>query len=257
MVTATKSAQRGQPQQLRIAGGHTGRKDINVNETERWVSLVGGGAVAAYGLTRGDLLGLALAVGGGFLLHRGLTGHCMGYAALGVSTTERHGSATSVAAGHGVKVERTMTINAPPDKLYKFWRKLENLPQFMHHLESVTVNGDISHWVAKGPLGKRVEWDAQIINDKPNEVIAWKSLEGSMVDNAGSVHFTKAPGGRGTEVRVVLKYDPPAGKVGDFIAWMFRKSADQEVKEELRHFKQLMETGEVATVEGQTSCRLR
>jgi uncharacterized membrane protein len=232
---------------LQTTNGHSRWSDVNVGETERLASIIGGGALAIYGLNNGGWLGLALAVGGGMLVQRGLTGHCACYEAFGVSSAEEHGPATSVAAGKGVKVEKTVTINETPEKLYQFWRNLENLPRFMHHLESVSVNGSVSHWVARGPLGTHVEWDATIINDRENELIAWQSLQGSTVDNAGSVHFTPAPGGRGTEVKVILKYDPPAGKAGAFVARLFGKAPEQEIKEELRHFKQLMETGEVIT----------
>jgi uncharacterized membrane protein len=126
----------------------------------------------------------------------------------------------------------------------------------MKHLESVKVTGgDRSHWVAKGPAGTSVEWDAEVYNEKENELIAWRSLEGSQVDNAGSVHFESAAGGRGTIVRVVLKYDPPAGKLGAVVARLFGESPAQQIDEDLRRFKQLMETGETATTEGQPSGR--
>jgi uncharacterized membrane protein len=148
-----------------------------------------------------------------------------------------------------------MTINRSPQDLFNFWRNLENLPRFMRHLESVQNFGQRSHWVARGPLGVRVEWDAEIYRERPNEMIAWRSLEGADVDNTGSVHFTPAPVGRGTEVRVVLKYDPPAGKAGAAVAKLFGKAPEQQIREDLRRFKQLMEAGEVPTTEGQTSCR--
>jgi uncharacterized membrane protein len=112
-----------------------------------------------------------------------------------------------------------------------------------------------SHWVAKAPAGTTVEWDAEVYNEKENEMIAWRSLEGSQVDNAGSVHFTPAPGGRGTQVRVVLKYDPPAGVIGAAVARLFGESPAQQIDEDLRRFKQLMEAGEVATTTGQPSGR--
>ncbi len=231
-----------------------GAKRINVGETERWLSVLGGSILGVFGLSRRSLPGLALAAVGGSLIYRGLTGHCHLYEALGLDTGG-HGEATSVPAGHGVKVIRSITINRTPEELYRFWRNFENLPRFMHHLVSVTTTGNRSHWVACGPMGKQVAWDAEIINEEPNRLIDWRSLEGSEVATAGSVHFTPAPGGRGTEVEVVMKYDPPAGKVGSLIAWLFGKEPGQQVQEELRRFKQLMETGEVPTTEGQPSCR--
>jgi hypothetical protein len=140
--------------------------------------------------------------------------------------------------------------------LYQFWRNFENLPKFMHHLESVQNTGDNrSHWVARGPLGTRVAWDAEVITERPNELIGWRSLEGSQADTAGSVHFTPAPGDRGTEVRVVMKYNPPLGKVGAAIAWLFAQEPGQQVADDLRRLKQLMETGEIPTTAGQPTGR--
>jgi uncharacterized membrane protein len=218
---------------------------------ERWLSVLGGTALGLFGLSRRSLGGLALGALGGSLVYRGLSGHCACYQALGISTAEEHGPATSVPAGHGVKVEESITVNKPAAELFRFWRNFENLGRFMDHLESVRVEGHRSHWVACGPLGTRVEWDAEIINERPNEVIAWRSLPGSEIDTAGSVHFRPLPGDRGTEVRVSLKYDPPAGKVGAAVARLFGQSPQSRVREDLRRFKQFMETGEVATTAGQ------
>src|SRR5207248_82918 len=158
---------------------------------------------------------------------------------------------TSVPAGSGCKVEKTITINKPASELYGYWRNLENLPRFMRHLESVTADGNRSHWVAKAPLGTSVSWDAEIITERPNELIGWRSLPGSTVDTAGSVHFGQAPGGRGTEVHVTLKYDPPAGKVGATVANWLGEAPEQEIAEDLSTFKRMMEAGEIPTTQGQ------
>lgn len=232
---------------------------VNVGDWERLASGVAGGLLAAYGLTQRTPAGLALSAAGGALIYRGFTGHCYCYDALGIETaTHPHGPLASVRAGSGVKVEKSLTINRPPDELYWFWRRLENLPYFMSHLESVQSTGPlITHWVAKGPLGMRVEWDAEIHNEEINRMIAWRSLEGSEVDTAGSVHFEPAPANRGTVVRVVLKYDPPAGKAGALIARLFGEAPEQQIQEDLRRFKQIMEAGEFSTTQGQTSCRER
>jgi uncharacterized membrane protein len=212
----------------------------------------GGGVLALYGLSRGSLGGLALAGLGGILAYRGLTGHCEVYHALGISTAEPHSSQASIPAGEGVKIERSITINRTPEELFRFWRNFENLPRVMSYLESVKdLGNNRSHWVACGPLGYRVEWDAEVITERPNELIGWRSLPGSEVDTAGSVHFTRAPGGRGTEVRVTLKYDPPMGKMGHAIARLFGRSPDAEIAEDLRCLKQRMETGETPTTQGQ------
>jgi uncharacterized membrane protein len=154
-----------------------------------------------------------------------------------------------------VQVRKAITINRPAEDLYRFWRDFSNLSRFMHHLESVQVIDDRrSHWKAKAPLGRTVEWDAEVTEDRTNERLAWRSLEGADVPNHGSVSFEPAPGGRGTTVRVDLHYEPPGGVVGATIAQLFGREPGQEVQEDLRAFKQLMETGDVvqsdATVKG-------
>ena len=145
-----------------------------------------------------------------------------------------------------IRTKRSVTVNRPVEEVYEFWRNFENLPQFMRHLESVTVTSEkVSHWVAKAPAGKSVEWDAELTEDRPNELIAWKSLPGSSVYNAGEVQFARAPGDRGTELRVTIEYDPPFGKLGSKIAMLWREEPGQQVADDLRHFKQVMETGEI------------
>ena len=227
--------------------------EVNVGNTERLASVIGGSAVALYGLSRGSLGGVALALVGGVFVYRGATGHCPAFSALGISSADEDtGSATSVAYGRGIRVEKSVTINRDASEIYEFWRKLENLPRFMEHLESVTTYDDKrSHWIAKGPAGKSVEWDAEIINEVPNELIGWRSLEDSEVDNAGSVQFRRAAGGRGTEVRVTMRYDPPGGALGAVVAKLFGEEPGQQVEGDLRRLKSLLEAGEVPTTEGQ------
>jgi uncharacterized membrane protein len=237
-------------------GGH-GASPVNVHESERLASNIGGGVLVLAGMLRGGLGGLTMTLIGGTLLYRGVTGHCHLYEALGASTAdEGRGPSGSVPAQHGGRVEEAVTIDRSPEELYRFWRNFENLPRFMEHLKSVTVTGgDRSHWVAEGPLGQSVEWDAEIHNERANELIAWRSLAGSQVETAGSVHFSPAAEGRGTEVRVNLKYNPPAGQLGIAVAKLLGASADQQVRDDLRRFKQIMETGEIPATEGQTSGR--
>lgn len=240
------------------ADAETGESGVNVNQTERWISGLAGGALALYGLTRRTWGGAALALVGGTLIARGSTGHCYMYDALGVNTagTETGNPLVSVPAGHGIKVEKSVTVNRSPEEVYRFWRDFQNLPRFMNHLESVSDLGSgRSHWVAKAPAGKTVEWDAEVYNEKENELIAWRSLEGADVDNAGSVRFEPAPEGRGTVVRVTLKYDPPAGKLGSLVAKLWGEEPSQQIDEDLRRFKQVMEAGEIPTTEGQPSGR--
>lgn len=230
---------------------------VNVGPIERWACGVGGGILMVQGLKQRGIGGMALAALGGMLAYRGATGHCALYQTLGVNTAhDEQGPASSVPARQGVKVVQSVIISRPAAELYQFWRRLENLPHVMRHLKSVTSTGaNRSHWVAEGPLGLSAEWDAEVYNDRENALIAWRSLEGSQVETAGSVHFVPAAGNRATEVHVSLKYNPPAGQAGIAIARLFGKSAGQQVREDLRRFKHTMEAGELPSASGQSACR--
>lgn len=226
---------------------------VNVGRTERYLSLAAGGALTAYALRHRGVPGGLAALAGAALLYRGGTGHCPINEAVGRDTAHGHGHATIADAGSdtrqrlggrgGVHVDDTVTISRPVAEVYRFWRNFENLPQFMRHLESVSMReGGISHWVARGPAGTKVEWDARIINEVEEKVIGWQSLEGSTVSTAGSVTFEQASGG-GTRVRVHFQYDPPAGRLGAAVARLFGEEPNQQVRDDLRRFKELMETG--------------
>ena len=231
---------------------------VNVGETERLISGLGGATLLAIGLSRGSLGGVGLAILGGALLYRGATGHCAMYEAMGADTSSGKDWLTAGSDVHrGVKVRRTYTIGRSPEECYRYWRDLGNLPRFMTHLISVQVIDERrSHWVAKAPAPwGQVEWDAEIISDEPNALISWRSLRDADIDNAGSVRFQPAPGGRGTEVTVELNYEPPGGQLGVTLARLLGEEPKTQVEEDLRRFKQIMETGEVPTVVGQTSGR--
>src|SRR5262249_21381121 len=158
-----------------------------------------------------------------------------GYQLLGIGGPQ--GPNAAVEAGAGLKVEQAVTVNATVDEVYRFWRDFTPLPEFMEHVRRVELlDGNRSRWAAEAPLGMRVRWNAGVIEDKPNQVISWRSLPGSDVDTAGSVHFRMAPGGRGTEVRVGLKFDPPAGKLGSFVARLFGENPEQTVRGDLQRF---------------------
>jgi uncharacterized membrane protein len=155
-----------------------------------------------------------------------------------------------------VHVETSITIDKSPAELYRFWRDFTNLPRFMRNLESVTeLDETRSHWVANAIGNARVEWDAEIYNEKENELIAWRSLENADVVNAGSVRFQAAPAGRGTYVRVTVNYNPPAGYLGASFAKLLGAEPAQLIKDDLRRLKQIMEAGELATIDGQPSGR--
>ncbi len=224
---------------------------VNVGPVERGISLASGLALMAYVLSRRPRLGVPLVLDAGYLLYRGATGHCVFYQRLGINRSEVNGH-------EGIKVERAVTVNRPREELYRMWRNFENLPRFMQHLESVRVDSSDrgrSHWVAKAPVGKTIEWDAEVIEERENELLVWKSLPGSSVESMGRVEFMDAPAGRGTIVHVSMHYNPPAGSFGAAVARLFREEPGLQIKNDLHHFKQIMETGEVATVDGQPSGR--
>jgi uncharacterized membrane protein len=223
----------------------------NIGGSERAFSVAAGLGLAAIGLARGRLSGLALTAMGAGLLWRGFTGRCQCYAALGLNTAApKHNPAVGVSAQHGYKVEKTITINRRPGDLYQYWRRLENLPQVMSHLKQVQqIDTQRSHWVAEGALGKDVQWDAEIHNERENEMIAWRSLPGGDVDTAGSIHFKPSHNG-GTEVRVSMKYNPPAGKLGAQVAALFGDDLEAKLDEDLDRFKQIMETSTTSTLGG-------
>ncbi len=215
------------------------------NDVGRWASLIGGGAMVLLGLRQRSLRGVLTALAGGALAYQG--------------AKSQDGIQETLGMNQGIKVEKTVTINKPQAELYHFWRNFENLPKFMKHLKSVRVMNDQqdaamskrSHWVANAPLDTSVEWDAEIIEERENEFISWVSLEGADVDNSGFVRFKPAPGNRGTEVKVVIEYAPPGGAVTAAIAKLFGEEPEQQIGDDLRRFKMIMETGEIATTQGQ------
>ena len=158
----------------------------------------------------------------------------------------------AVPGNRGIKVVRATTIRRPASELYAFWRDVPNLMQVIKHAVEITNTApDVSHWTVSAPGKRRVEWDAEIINDKPDRLIAWRTREGADVANAGSVRFEDAPGDEGTEVTVSLEYNPPGGKLGAAIAKLTRDAASSQIYDALRRFKALMEAGEIPTIEGQ------
>ena len=225
-----------------------------MGKVERIVSTLAGGALIGYALKKRSKLGFFLGLLGASFVYRGATGKCEAYRKLGIDTSATEDSDE---IARDVHVEKSITINRSPEELFRFWRDFANLPRFMVNLESARdLGGNRSHWVATGPAGKTVEWDAEIYNEKENELIAWRSLPGSDITNAGSVNFTKASGGRGTYVKVTFNYNPPGGKPAALLAKLFGLEPGQVVEQNLKRLKQLLETGVIATIEGQPSGRL-
>jgi len=244
--------------------------DTNVSPIERLISATAGGALLAYGLKQGGVVGTLLSLVGGGVALRGVTGHCQVYGAMGIDRSNgENTSANFKLSGKSKKsatyqesllsgkvhVSKSLTINKSPAELYNFWRNFENLPQFMEHLESVKNTGEkTSHWKAKAPLGQSVEWDAELTSEQENVRIGWRSLEGADVANSGVVEFLPTTN-RGTVVKVSLTYEAPGGQLGALLAKLFGEEPSQQVYGDLYRFKSLMESGEVITVDGQTSGR--
>lgn len=230
-----------------------GRGSVNSGRGERMIDLVAGGGLLGAGVYMGVrgrwALSAPLGLAGGWLLYAAATGHFSPYASLGLVRSGQRSSG-------GLLTQRSVTINRPRTVVYAYWRDLSHLPIFMPDLLSVSEEGARSHWVATAPLQATVAWDAEITDERPGERLAWRSLPGADVANAGEVRFADAPGGRGCEITLSLSYDPPAGTAGAAVARIFRKEPSQLVDESLRRMKAMLETGEAPTTEGQPHGRL-
>ncbi|MDV2999557.1 MAG: hypothetical protein N5P05_001163 [Chroococcopsis gigantea SAG 12.99] len=224
-------------QAIKLSDKQPLKNDKEADDNERMASLIGGGALILMGLSQRSLRGILTALAGGGLVYQAATKQ---------STIKQAGEALGI--GQSIKVEKTVGIDRPARELYQFWHNFENLPGFMKHLQSVTVIDEKrSHWVAKAPLDSQLEWDAEIVKDEPDHLIAWVSVEGSPIDHSGFIRFQESTGGRGTEVKLVIEYDQPGGIVQGLLLKVFGESPEQQIGDDLRRFKQLMETGEIST----------
>lgn len=223
----------------------------------RWIAALSGGVMALYGISRVSLNGIGLAVLGSGPAYGSATGRGRRLRGLGARVAQPAGKLVARLPGkRRVMVRHRVAINSSPETLYRYWRDFTNLPRFMDHLVSVQPGeGNRWHWVDKAPGGGTVEWDAEIVKEEPNELIAWRSLPGADVANSGIVRFKPLPAGRGTEVHVTLEYDAPGGQLGAALAKLTGEEPQQQVTEDLRHFKQIMEAGEIPTTRGQSAGR--
>jgi uncharacterized membrane protein len=220
-------------------------REVNIGRSERWASLLVGAILLAYGFARA-FRGLIWLLLGGTLFYRGWSGHSFLYKALGLDETGRRAT-WAWPGGPGIRVEETIVVNRPVEEVYRFWRNLENLPHVMSHVVSVTPMGERrSHWVvrAPGPISSTVEWDGEIVEERENELITWRSYPGSQVDVAGSVFFRPTPDGEGTEIRVLLAYSPPGGAVGTAVGRLLNSLTEDEIRHDLRQFRDRMEAGQ-------------
>ena len=210
----------------------------NVGSTERLITLLAGAALLGYAWRNGSK-GLGLASAG--LLLRGATGYCPGYAAAGVNNAD---TKEALSGTRGIHIRESITINAPVEDIYRFWRQLDRLPEVMPHLEKVEqLDTKRSRWTAKAFDAVPVTWEAEIINEVPFETIGWKTVAGESIQHAGSVTFKPAFGDRGTDVRVHLQYAAPGGKAASWLAWMAGEDPAQRTREGLRALKRRLEGG--------------
>jgi uncharacterized membrane protein len=214
---------------------------------QRWASLATATAMMAYGLSRRSVGGVCVAVAATPFAYRGVAGRWPR-----VTTRANGDTRVALAGDRGIHVRESVRLEKPIGEVYRFWRRLENLPRFMNYLQSVSdLGGGRSHWVARGPGGMKVGWDAEIINDVENQVIGWRSLRGSDVVSAGSVNFDTVRVGRSTQVSVHLQYSPPAGKAGAWFASIFGRDPSRIIREDLRRLKQVLEAGEIPKAHGE------
>jgi uncharacterized membrane protein len=222
-------------------------EDVNVGVAERGVSVTLGAALLAFAVSRRrPFSSLLLAAAGTWLAHRGITGRCAVYEQMDLGTAVDDEEERLDAGAHeDLSVEVAITIARPVAEVYAFWRRLENFPLFMKSIVSVTERGGgRSLWIARGPAGKTWEWEAEILEDRPRELLVWRSLPGSEVHHYGAVRFQDAPAGRGTEVRVGIEFRPPGGIAGLMVARLARRLPEHQVEEDLRRLKQMLEAGE-------------
>lgn len=217
----------------------SGQERKRLHTVEGWISLLAGGALVAYGIKRviddHSKLGIGLAAGGGALVFNGLR------------TRER---------STGVHIQASFTISKPAAEVYRYWRDVENLPKFLRHLESVRkLDERRSEWKLRGPMNTSFTWQTEVVDEAENRYIKWRSMPGSLVESSSSVEFREAPGGRGTELIVTMHYSKIGNYIGNTVAELLGTAPERMLREELRHFKQLLEAGEIPTTEGQTSGR--
>ena len=213
----------------------------NVPNNERIGSIAAGAALIGLAIWKRNLGTLLLAAGGAALLNRGISGHCHVYQKLGINSRQLN-TETGVPDNKGIKVSEQIVIGRPAADIYRFWRELENLSEFMDHVKSVEELDDLrSRWIVRGPAGSEVEWMATIVTDREGELISWESLPGAEVQNAGSVRFEPMSNDN-TRVKVTLQYQPPAGVLGATVAKMFGEAPEQQLRDDLQRLKDLLET---------------
>ena len=219
----------------------------NVSDWERVASVAAGAALLYLASRQRPTNRLATSTGLG-LVARGVGGYCPVNAAVG-RNADRSNTKVALGGARGIHVYESIVVDRPAAELFSFWRDFSNLPRFMHHLDNVQMlSSTRSVWTAKAPAGMRVKWEADVINEIEGELIGWQSTENADVATAGSVRFVPASGG-GTEIIVHLQYEPPAGRLGSFVASLFGEEPSQQIRADLRRLKTILETGDVPRTE--------
>lgn len=222
--------------------GAEGASRTNLGKNERILSVVGGGVLAALGVRAKGVRGTILGLAGATLVHRGVTGYCQVYGALGVGGSREKPAAPD--AEGGFSGTAATAINRPASELYEFWRDFTTAPRFRDSITTVEmIDENTSRWTAAGPMGRSFQWTSRVTEDRPGEFIAWESIPPSDVPNRGSVRFIPFGNGRQTEVHYTVEIDTPGGVVGKAILSLFHQAPQALMEEDLRHFRQLMESG--------------
>ncbi|MDD5350507.1 MAG: SRPBCC family protein [Chthoniobacteraceae bacterium] len=233
------------PDRMPMAKGHSLLWEKNVGETERAFSLMGGLGLLLAGFAKRGYAGVAMGALGALLMHRGAAGHCALYQRFGIS-----GAASSrpgVPDNIGVNLARSILIEKPAEELFAFWRHLPNIARLSSRVKEVALLDERhSHWIVQTPWGRRMEWNALLINEHPHELLAWESEPGAGLEHAGSIRFEREPHGLGTIVSVNLEYNPPGGLLGRLAMLLYAKGIRREIEHVLARFKSLMEKGELA-----------
>jgi uncharacterized membrane protein len=229
---------------------------VNVNQVKRGASMLLGEVLLIVSLRRRSPVGAVLVLAAGELLYRGISGHCHLYQTLGLNTTGARGQYEAGAPADAMQVEHSITIRKSADELYSVWRKPRNLSRIMRHFAEVTaVSANRTHWLVRAPFGQSREWDMQVVEDRPGELLRWKSIEGAEFPSEGTIRFYSAPRDWGTEVTFRLRFQIPGGTLGAVTMKLLPVAPGLLVSKALRRFKSLIETGEIPTTERQPAAR--
>ena len=235
-----------------LASARRSGPEVNVGPIQRGASVLAGAALVTIGLRRRTLGGAVLALAGADLLYRGATGYCHVLGALGLDTANRDGGTAAPAA---VEIQRSLTVQQPREEVYRRWRDPQSQTLVWSHFATITNATDQgAHWRVEGPLGRALEWDTQIVEERDGKLIRWRSTSGDL-PNEGTVEFRDAPGELGTEITLRVRFDPPAGRLGEAVARLLDDPPKLVLAKALRRFKSLVETGEIASTERNPSGR--